>query len=281
VSERRALIAKDESVPVTTQCRLLNGLRSTAYYRPLPFSDENLSLMRLIDEIHLELPAYGSRRIRDELETQGHQVNRKKVQRLMREMGITALYPKPRTSVPGVGHKIYPYRLKGLAIDRPNQVWATDITYMPMTRGFMYWVAIMDWHSRKVLTWRLSNSLDSHFCVAALEQALSRFGASGIFNTDQGAPFTSAAFTDVLKAHDITISMDGKGRWVDHVFVARLWRTVKYEDIYLKAYETPADLRRGLDRFFMFYNRRRRHTALDRNTPDNVYFNQLTLPNAA
>jgi putative transposase len=281
MSERRALIAKDESVPVTTQCRLLNVARSTAYYRPLPFSDEDLSLMRQIDEIHLELPAYGSRRIRDELETQGHQVNRKKVQRLMREMGITALYPKPRTSVPCVGHKIYPYRLKGLAIDRPNQVWATDITYIPMTRGFMYLVAIMDWHSRKVLTWRLSNSLDSHFCVAALEEALNRFGAPGIFNTDQGAQFTSAAFTDVLKAHDITISMDGKGRWVDNVFVERLWRTVKYEDIYLKAYETPADLRRGLDCFFMFYNRRRRHTALDRKTPDNVYFNQLTMPNAA
>ncbi len=276
------MITKQENLPtVTKQCQLLNMARSTAYYRPKPFSDEELALMRLIDEIHLELPTYGSRRIRDELETRGHLVNRKKVQRLMQQMCIQALYPKKRTSIPGKGHKIYPYRLRGLVIDRPNQVWATDITYVPMAKGFMYLVAIMDWHSRKVLSWRLSNSMDSHFCVEALEEALSRYGAPEIFNTDQGSQFTSTAFTGVLKKHDITISMDGKGRWVDNVFVERLWRTVKYEDIYLKAYETPAELRRGLDRFFMFYNTRRRHTALDRKTPDEVYFGQLNMPIAA
>ncbi len=276
------MITKQENLPtVTKQCQLLNMARSTAYYRPKPFSDEELALMRLIDEIHLELPAYGSRRVRDELETHGHLVNRKKVQRLMQQMCIQALYPKKRTSIPGKGHKIYPYRLRGLVIDRPNQVFATDITYIPMAKGFMYLVAIMDWHSRKVLSWRLSNSMDSHFCVDALEEALSRYGVPEIFNTDQGAQFTSAAFTGVLKKHDITISMDGKGRWVDNVFVERLWRTVKYEDIYLKAYETPAELRRGLDHFFKFYNTRRRHTSLDRKTPDEVYFGQLNMPIAA
>ena len=210
-------------LPVVRQCQLVGLARSTAYYRPTPVSADDLRVMRLIDEIHLRLPFYGSRRIRDELEDCGERVNRKRIQRLMRLMGLVALYPKRRTSAPGKGHKIYPYRLRGLSIDRPNQVWATDIVYVPMARGFMYLVAIMDWYSRKVLAWRLSNTLDTDFCVEALEEAVHRFGPPEIFNTDQGSQFTSEAFTDVLKDHEITISMDGKGRWVDNVFVERLW----------------------------------------------------------
>jgi putative transposase len=237
--------------------------------------------MRLIDEVHLQYPFYGSRRIRDELETRGHPMNRKRVQRLMRTMGLQALYPKRRTSMPDKSHKVYPYLLKDMTIERANQVWAADICYIPMAKGFMYLVAIMDWRTRKVLSWRVSNTMDTDFCVEALEEALQRFGAPEIFNTDQGAQFTASAFTDVLKAHDVTISMDGKGRWVDNVFIERLWRSVKYEDVYLRAYETPADLRAGLARYFEFYNTKRRHTALDRRTPDAVYFTQVTAPMAA
>ena len=281
MSERRALIDREDALPVVRQCRLLGISRSTAYYRPQGLSADDLALMRRIDEIHLEFPFYGSRRIRDELRDRGHRVNRKRIQRLMRLMGLVALYPKPRTSVPGVGHKVYPYRLRGLAIERPNQVWAADICYVPMAKGFLYLVAIMDWYSRKVLAWRVSNTMDTAFCVEALEEALARYGAPEIFNTDQGAQFTAQAFTDALKRHEITISMDGKGRWVDNVFVERLWRSVKYEDIYLRAYETPAALRNGLDRYFTFYNTRRRHTALDRRTPDAVYFGDSSVLNAA
>jgi putative transposase len=237
--------------------------------------------MRLIDEVHLQYPFYGSRRIRDELETRGHPMNRKRVQRLMRTMGLQALYPKRRTSMPDKSHKVYPYLLKDMTIERAKQVWAADICYIPMAKGFMYLVAIMDWRTRKVLSWRVSNTMDTDFCVEALEEALQRFGAPEIFNTDQGAQFTASAFTDVLKAHDVTISMDGKGRWVDNVFIERLWRSVKYEDVYLRAYETPADLRAGLARYFEFYNTKRRHTALDRRTPDAVYFTQVTAPMAA
>ena len=210
----------------------------------------------------------------DELATRGHSASRKRVQRLMRRMGLRALYPRQRTSQPGKGHTIYPYRLRGLCIARANQVWASDICYIPMAKGFMYLVAILDWYSRRVLAWRVSNTLDSAFCVEALEEALHRYGRPEIFNTDQGAQFTSEAFTGVLKAHDIEISMDGKGRWVDNVFVERLWRSVKYEDVYLRAYETPVELRAGLTRYFDFYNTRRRHSALDRRTPDAVYFEQ-------
>ncbi len=237
--------------------------------------------MRLIDEIHLELPFYGSRRICDELGDRGHRVNRKRVQRLMRQMGLVALYPRRRTSAPGAGHKIYPYRLRGLTIDRPNQVWAADICYVPMAKGFMYLVAIMDWASRRVLSWRVSNTMDTDFCVEALEEALGRYGTPEIFNTDQGSQFTSEDFTAVLKAQGIEISMDGKGRWIDNVFVERLWRSVKYEDIYLRAYETPQALRRGLQSYFAFYNGRRRHAALDRRTPDAVYFGEIKAPQAA
>ena len=281
MSERRAMIDQAKPLPVVRQCKLVDLARSTAYYRPAPVSAEDLRVMRLIDEIHLRLPFYGSRRIRDELEDGGERVNRKRIQRLMRLMGLVALYPKRRTSAPGKGHKIYPYLLRGLTIDRPNQVWATDIVYVPMAKGFMYLVAIMDWYSRKVLAWRLSNTLDTDFCVEALQEALHRFGRPEIFNTDQGSQFTSEAFTDVLKDHGIAISMDGKGRWVDNVFVERLWRSVKYEDIYLKAYETPTQLHRGLEDYFCFYNTRRRHSKLNRRTPDTVYFGETTMPIAA
>ena len=226
MSERRAQIQSSHELSKSRRCELLGVARSTAYYRPSLVSDVDLKLMRLIDEIHLELPFYGSRRIRNELEVKGYQVSRKRVQRLMREMGIRALYPRPRTSQPGPGHKIYPYRLTGLSIERPNQVWATDICYLPMAKGFMYLVAVLDWYSRRVLSWRVSNTLDSGCCVDALEDALRRYGAPEIFNTDQGSQFTSEAFTNVLKAHDIEISMDGKGRWVDNVMVERLWRSV-------------------------------------------------------
>ena len=195
----------------------------------------------------------------------------------MRHMGVAALYPKRRTSAPGRGHKVYPYLLTGVSVERANQVWATDICYLPMAKGFLYLVAVMDWLSRRVLSWRVSNTLDREFCVEALEEALARYGAPEIFNTDQGAQFTSEAFTDVLKAHGVAISMDGKGRWIDNVFIERLWRSVKYEDIYLRAYETPAALRAGLTRYFDFYNTRRRHTALDRRTPDAVYFEQVAV----
>jgi putative transposase len=274
MSERRAQIHATHELPKTRRCELLDVARSSAYYRAEPVSEEDLELMRLIDEIHLRWPFYGSRRLRDELQERGHTVNRKRIQRLMRQMGLRALYPRQRTSQPGKGHKIYPYLLRGLSIERANQVWATDICYIPMAKGFMYLVAIMDWHSRRVLSWRLSNTLDTDFCIEALEEALQRFGTPDIFNTDQGAQFTSEAFTGLLKEHGIQISMDGKGRWVDNVFVERLWRSVKYEDVYLRAYETPTELRAGLARYFQFYNTRRRHSALDRRTPDAVYFDQ-------
>ncbi len=272
MSERRAKIHAEHALPKTRRCELLDVARSTAYYRPEPFSEEDLELMRLIDEIHLQWPFYGSRRIRDELQGGGHRVNRKRVQRLMRQMGLRALYPRRRTSQPGKGHKIYPYLLRDVSVERANQVWASDICYIPMAKGFMYLVAIMDWHSRRVLSWRVSNTLDTEFCIEALEEALRRFGAPEIFNTDQGAQFTSEAFTGVLKDNGVDISMDGKGRWVDNVFVERLWRSVKYEDVYLRAYETPTELRAGLGRYFEFYNTRRRHSALDRLTPNAVYF---------
>ena len=274
MSERRVKIHTEHALPKTRRCELLGVARSSAYYRPKLIANEDLVLMRLIDEIHLQLPFYGSRRIRDELEDRSHPVNRKRIRRLMRQMGLRALYPRQRTSQPGKGHKIYPYLLRDLSVEHANQVWATDICYIPMAKGFMYLVAILDWHSRRVLSWRVSNTLDPDFCIAALEEALQRFGAPEIFNTDQGSQFTSEAFTDVLKAHAIAISMDGKGRWVDNVFVERLWRSVKYEDVYLRAYETPTELRAGLTRYFMFYNTQRRHSALDRRTPDAVYYDR-------
>ena len=281
MNERRAVIHMTHPLPKARRCQLLEVPRSTAYYQPTPVSARDLTLMRLIDEIHLQYPFYGSRRLCNELEDRGQTVNRKRVQRLMRLMGLQALYPRRRTSQPGKGHKIYPYLLRGLTIERANHVWATDITYTPMAKGFMYLVAIIDWYSRRVLSWRVSNTMDTGFCIEALEEALQRFGAPQIFNTDQGAQFTSEDFTGVLKDHGVEISMDGKGRWVDNVFVERLWRSVKYENVYLHAYETPAALRAGLARYFEFYNARRRHSALDRRTPDAVYFEQAAAKMAA
>jgi putative transposase len=275
------MIDRTHSLPVIRQCQLLDLSRSSVYYQPAGISAEDLQLMRRIDEMHLKRPFYGSRRIRDWLHDDGFQVNRKRVQRLMRQMGIAALYPKANTSRPGKGHKIYPYLLKGLDINRPNQVWATDLSYIPMAKGFVYVVAIMDWYSRKVLAWRISNTMDADFCVEALEEAISRYGAPDIFNTDQGAQFTSDAFTRVLKAAGIRISMDGKGRWVDNVFVERLWRSLKYEEVYLKAYETVAEARLGIGNYFRFYNRDRRHQSLERQTPDQVYEGSVMWPVAA
>ena len=275
------MIDKEDRLPLTRQCQLLSLNRSTVYYQQASVSDEDLALMRRIDEMHLKRPFYGSRRIRDWLQDEGHAVNRKRVQRLMRMMGITALYPKPRTSKPGEGHKVYPCLLRGLTIDCPNQVWATDLTYIPMARGFVYLVAIMDWYSRKVLAWRLSNSMESDACVDALEEALIRYGSPEIFNTDQGAQFTSEAFTGVLKKAGVNISMDGKGRWVDNIFVGRLWRSVKYKDVYLKAYETVSDARDEIGTYLKFYNSERRHQSLDRQTPDRVYLGNVEWSQAA
>ena len=281
MSERRAAIQSAHRLSKTRRCELLGVARSSAYYQCRAVSEEDLELMRLIDELHLQHPFLGSRRLRDALREHGHLVNRKRVQRLMRHMGLQALYPKRRTSQPGKGHKVYPYLLRDLAIERANQVWAADLCYIPMAKGFMYLVAVMDWHTRKVLSWRVSNTMEPDFCVEALEEALARYGAPEIFNTDQGAQFTATAFTEVLKARGVAISMDGKGRWLDNVFIERLWRSVKYEDIYLRAYETPAELRAGLGRYFEFYNARRHHSALDRRTPDAVYFAQVNAPAAA
>jgi len=258
---------------VMSQCQLLNISRSSFYYKPKPIKAEDLQLMRLIDEQYLKTPSWGSRSMRNHLRRLGYKINRKKVQRLMRLMGLEAVYPKPKTSRPHPQHKVYPYLLRELTIDRPNQVWAADITYIPMSRGFMYLVAIMDWYSRKVLSWRISNTLDSDFCVQAVEEALSRFGAPQIFNTDQGAQFTAAAFTDLLKSHNVSISMDGRGRVQDNIFIERLWWTLKYQYLYLWSFTNGSELRQGLGQWFKFYNAERSHQALDNLTPDEVYFN--------
>jgi putative transposase len=263
----------EPNLSIMSQCQLLNISRSCFYYKPKPIKAEDLQLMRLIDEQYLKTPSWGSRSMRNHLRRLGHKVNRKKVQRLMRLMGLEAIYPKPKTSRPHPQHKVYPYLLRNLKIDRPNQVWAADITYIPMNRGFMYLVAVMDWHSRKVLSWRVSNTLDTDFCVQAVEEAISRFGAPEIFNTDQGAQFTSDTFTSLLKDHDINISMDGRGRVQDNIFIERLWWTLKYQYLYLWSFGNGSELRQGLAQWFGFYNRERSHQALDNLTPDEVYFN--------
>ena len=270
------MVDRKDPVPVIRQCALLELPRSTFYHIPKPVTDEELELMALIDRCHLKYPFYGTRRIRDWLEDQGHTVNRKRIQRLMRTMGIAALYPKRNLSLANQAHKVYPYLLRNLVIDRPNQVWATDITFIPMARGFFYLVAVMDWCSRRVLSWRVSNTMDTSFCTEALEEAIERYGAPEIFNTDQGSQFTSDDFTGVLKEHEIKISMDGKGRWVDNVFVERLWRSVKYEEVYLKAYDDIRSARASLGIYFEFYNSERRHQSLDRQTPDQVYYDNAT-----
>lgn len=250
------------------QCELLGIARSGLYYQAAQIDEENLALMRRMDEIHLEHPVYGSRMLRQILVNEGHRVNRKRIQRLMRQMGLESMAPKPSTSKPHPERPVYPYLLRGLDICRPNQVWATDITYVPMKTGFMYLVAIMDWYSRRVLSWRLSNTMDSSFCVDALEEALARHGPPEIFNSDQGSQFTAEAFTKPLRDRGIAISMDGKGRCIDNVFVERLWRSLKYEEIYLHAYENGDEARDGIRRYFEHYNERRPHSSLGYQTPE-------------
>jgi len=268
---RRRLVGPDEQTSIRRQCELLGVSRSSVYYVPVEPEAEELELMRWIDEIHLEFPFYGSRTIARELRERGLRANRKRVQRLMRLMGLESVAPKPNTSKPNEEHPVYPYLLRGLTISRPNQVWAADITYIPLARGSAYLVAIMDWHSRRVLSWRLSNTLDASFCVEALQEALSRFRQPEIFNSDQGSQFTSADFTAVLLEAGVKISMDGKGRCIDNVFVERLWRSLKYEDVYLKAYTNLVEARTGIERYFQFYNTRRSHQALGHQTPAAFY----------
>jgi putative transposase len=269
------MIDREHKLPLTRQSQILELSRSSLYYEAMPISAQDLELMRLIDEIHLKYPFMGSRSIRDQLQGMGHQVGRQHVSTLMRKMGIAAFYRKPNLSKPHPQHKVYPYLLRGMEITRGNQVWAADITYLPMARGFCYLMAIMDWASRKVLAWRLSNTLDASFCTEALEEAIRKYGVPEIFNTDQGSQFTSDAFIGILESHNINISMDGKGRWLDNVFIERLWRSVKYEDVYLKAYSSIAEARQGLKEYFEFYNPQRRHQSLDRRTPDDVYWSTL------
>jgi len=252
---------------------MLDICRSSRYYkRRQRIQSDDLKLMRLIDEQYLKNPSWGSRSMRNYLHRQGYKVNRKRIQRLMRLMGIEAIYPKPRTSRPHPGHKVYPYLLRNLNIDRPNQVWTADITYIPMARGSMYLIVVMDWYSRKVLSWRLSNTLEAYFCVAALEDALLQHGRPEIFNTDQGAQFTSQTFTNLLKSHAIQISMDGRGRVQDNIFIERLWWTIKYQYLYLWTFDNGTQLRQGLSQWFQHYNQQRSHQALDNLTPDEVYY---------
>jgi putative transposase len=271
VERRRALIEPGHGqLSIVRQCELVSIRRSSFYYQPVGETAENLALMRLIDAQFLETPWYGSRQMARHLRRAGHEVGRKRVRRLMGVMGLVPIYQRPRTTVPHPEHRIYPYLLRDLAVERPNQVWCADITYIPMRRGFLYLVAVMDWATRKVLAWRVSNTMDVAFCVEALREALARFGCPEIFNTDQGSQFTSSEFTDVLRAADVRISMDGRGRWVD-VFIERLWRSLKYECVYLHAFETGSDLRAGLLRWIGYYNTGRPHSTLGGRTPDEAY----------
>jgi putative transposase len=256
---------------ISAQCSLLRISRSSYYYAPVPETDETLGLMTVIDETFMECPWYGSRQMARHLRRAGHQVGRRRARRLMAKMGLTPIYQRPRTSDPHPQHRVYPYLLRKLVIERPNHVWCADVTYIPMRRGFLYLVAIMDWATRKVLAWRLSNTMDAGFCVAALEEALGRFGKPEIFNTDQGSQFTSQAFTSVLRDAEVRISMDGRGRWMDNVFIERLWRSLKYECVYLHAFETGSELRAGLGRWITYYNTQRPHSGLAGKTPAEAY----------
>jgi putative transposase len=268
---KRALVQEDHpQLSVRRQCDLLGLCRSSWYYQPATESAANLELMRLIDQQYTARPFFGSRKMVIWLHGQGYLVNRKRVQRLMRLMGLEAVYPKPKLSLAGRGHKVYPYLLRDVTIDRPDQVWSTDITYVPLACGFMYLAAVIDWYSRYVIAWRLSNTLDGSFCLELLEEALAQ-GRPEVFNTDQGVQFTAQAFTARLEAAGVAVSMDGKGRCLDNIFVERLWRTVKYEDIYLRCYEAVPELTEGLERYFPFYNEQRPHQALDYRTPAAVY----------
>jgi putative transposase len=275
------MIDRDHPLPVTRQAKAVGISRGSVYYLPRPVSPADLELMRRIDRLHLAHPFAGSRMLRDLLHQDGIEVGRRHVSTLMARMGIEALYRKPNTSRRHPQHRIYPYLLRGLSVTTPNQVWAMDITYIPMAKGFVYLAVVLDWYARRVLAWRVSITMDTAFCLDALEEALQRHGAPQIFNTDQGSQFTSEAFTGVLKHHGIRISMDGKGSWRDNVFVERLWKSVKYEEVYLNAYESVSAAKAGIAKYFAFYNTRRPHSRLDRHTPDQVYFNSLPLPRAA
>jgi len=278
VGRRRERInPKHKRLSVVRQCALLQISRSGHYYRPTGENEDALALMRLIDEAFLESPYYGARQMMRHLHRLGHCVGRHRVARLMRKMGLRAIYQKPNTSAPYPEHRVYPYLLRNMAVVRPNQVWCSDITYIPMRRGFLYLVAIMDWHSRRVLSWRLSNTMDVGFCVEALQEALARFGTPEIYNTDQGSQFTSVAFTQMLKDANVQISMDGRGRWMDNVFIERLWRSLKYECVYLHAFETGQALHTGLARWIGHYNMHRPHSALAGRTPDEAY-HRIDLP---
>jgi len=269
------MIDKGHALSLTQQVRLLALSRSSLYYEPVGTSKSDLALMAAIDEVHLELPFYGARRLRDELREKGFTVGREHTSTLMRRMGMAALYPKRKLSVPHPGHRVYPYLLRGMDITRAGQVWCADVTYLPMARGFCYLVAVMDWASRRVLSFRVSNTLDASFCIQALEEALDRYDAPEIFNTDQGSQFTSQGFTGLLHSRGVAISVDGRGRWMDNIFIERLWRSVKYEEVYLKGYESIPEARRELAAYFDFYNKRRRHQGLEDRIPDEVYWSTL------
>jgi putative transposase len=262
---------------VTKQAEVVGIARSTVYYLPARVPAADLDLMRQIDKLHTEFPFAGSRMLRRLLAANGSQVGRRHIKTLMRKMGIEALYRRPRTTRPEPGHRIYPYLLRGLEVTRPNQVWAMDITYVPMAKGFVYLAVVLDWFSRRVLSWRVSITMEASFCVETLEEALARHGKPEIFNTDQGSQFTGASFTDVLAKHEVRISMDGKGAWRDNVFVERLWRSVKYEEVYLRAYDSVSDARASIGRYLDLYNRRRPHSSLDGMTPDRAYFGPHSL----
>ena len=271
-TDRLKMIARPHpQFSIIEQCALLKVPRSTLYYKPEPVSDEELKLMRRIDEIYTKWPFYGSRRLVEELRGEGHIVNRERVRRLMRLMGIEAIYQKPNTSRKHPSHKIYPYLLKNLTIDRPNQVWCADITYIPMAHGWVYLVAVMDWFSRRVLAWRLSITMETDFCVEALQEALDKYGKPEIFNTDQGVQFTAAAFIETLEAQGVQISMDGKGRFLDNIFIERLWRSLKYEEVFTKAYVSVAEARRSIGSWINFYNDERKHQSLGYRTPSQVF----------
>jgi putative transposase len=272
IERRRQMIEPEHPrLSVVRQCELVSISRSGFYYRPAGETPLNLALMRLIDEQFLQTPWYGARQMARHLRREGYTVGRKRVRRLMARMGLEPIYQRPRTTIPHPGHRIYPYLLREMVIDRPNQVWCADITYIPMRRGFLYLVAVMDWSTRKVLSWRVSNTMDVEFCIEALEDALARFGRPDIFNSDQGSQFTSPRFTGVLQAAGVCISMDGRGRWMDNVFIERLWRSLKYECIYLHAFETGTDLRAGLASWIAYYNTCRPHSTLAGRTPDEAY----------
>ena len=271
-TSRMAMIARPhEQFSVKEQCALLKIPRSTVYYKPKPVSDDDLALMRRLDEIYTKWPFYGSRRMVAELRGEGYDVNRKRVRRLMRLMGCEAIYQKPNTSRKHPSHKIYPYLLRNLVIDRPNQVWCADITYIPMAKGWVYLVAIMDWFSRRVLAWRLSITMETDFCVEALQEALTQYGKPEIFNTDQGVQFTAAAFIETLAARGVQISMDGKARYLDNIFIERLWRSLKYEEVFTHAYASVREARLGISTWLKFYNNERKHQALGYRTPSQIF----------